>query len=117
NPCRCAVLWRDDSTMNHARLIHLLILCSSFILHPTSFLRADGGTIRLSERTGGYQVTVFTSPSPLRAGPVDVSVFIQSSSTGELITEARVTVQVAPHGRPEEAVSHPATTVTATNKL
>jgi hypothetical protein len=79
--------------------------------------RADGGTIRLSERKGGYQITVFTSPTPLRAGPVDVSVFVQDAATGEPVPEARVTVRASPRGRPAEAESYPATTEAATNKL
>src|SRR5262249_46030011 len=33
--------------------------------------RGDGGVVRLAERVGGYRVTVFTEPTPLRAGPID----------------------------------------------
>jgi len=43
-------------------------------------IRADGGTLRLWERAGNYKVAVFTDPTPLRAGPVDVSVFVQDAS-------------------------------------
>ena len=43
---------------------------------------ADGGQVRLTQRHGDMQITVFTSPSPLRAGPVDVSVCIQDAATG-----------------------------------
>ena len=46
------------------------LLVSSFILQPSSFLRADGGAVRLSERQGNYRLTVFTAPTPVRAGPV-----------------------------------------------
>src|SRR5207247_2257125 len=52
------------------RIPVVCIFASSFILHPSSFLRADGGTLCLLERAGGYQVAVFSSPTPLRAGPV-----------------------------------------------
>jgi hypothetical protein len=60
---------------------------------------------------------VFTSPTPFRAGPVDVSVFVQSAATGEVVTEARVAVRAALRGRMADAVSHAATTEAATNKL
>jgi hypothetical protein len=48
---------------------------------------------------------------------VDISVLVQDAVTGEAVPEARVLVHAAPRGRPEEAVSYPATTEAATNKL
>src|SRR5581483_6228372 len=93
------------------------LLVSSLIPHPSSFARADGGTVRLSRRHGEYQVTVFTAPTPVRAGPLDVSVLVQDVHTGRPVPEARITVQVAPRGRPGEALVQPATRDVATNKL
>ena len=72
--------------------------------------------MRLSQRAGGYQVTVFTSPTPLRAGPVDVSVFVQDAATGECVPEARVTVCLKAPGD-GRVLELPATTEAATNKL
>ena len=46
--------------------------------------RGDGGTVRLSRCEGGYRITVFTAPTPFRAGPVDISVLVQDAATGEL---------------------------------
>ena len=96
-----------------------LLLFSSFILHPSSLssLRADGGTVRLSQRQGNYQITVFTEPTPLRAGPVDVSVLVQDARTGQPLPRVEVTVRAAPRGRANEAIFHPATNKAATNKL
>jgi hypothetical protein len=82
---------------------------------PTA--RADGGTVRLSERRGGYQITVFTAPTPFRAGPVDISVLVQDAATGEPLPQTRVTIRATPRGRPEDAIRFPATTEPATNKL
>jgi hypothetical protein len=79
--------------------------------------RGDGGTVRLSEPRGGYRITVFTSPTPFRAGPVDVSVLVQDAATGEPVTEAAVSVRATPRGRPDADVRHTATTEAATNKL
>jgi hypothetical protein len=92
------------------------LVASSFLLPPSSFLRADGGAVRLRERAGGYQVAVFTSPTPLRAGPVDVSVLVQDAATGECVPEARVTVRLQGPGA-APALERPATTEAATNKL
>ncbi len=83
----------------------------------TPLLRADGGTVQLSERQGGYQVTVFTAPAPLRVGPVDVSVLVQHPDTGAPIPEAQVTLRAWPRGRADEALCVPATEEAATNKL
>lgn len=95
-------------------------LCWLVVLCPGAenrAVRADGGTLRLSERQGGYRIAVFTAPTPFRAGPVDVSVFIQDATTRAPVADARVTVRAAPRGRPDEAFHQPATTAAATNKL
>src|SRR5438270_5793134 len=93
------------------------VFVSSFLLPPSSFLRADGGTLCLLERAGGYQVAVFTSPTPLRAGPIDVSVLVQDASTREQVPRARVVVRMKRHGTTEPALEYEATTEAATNKL
>ncbi len=99
------------------RSMTFLLLISSFILHPSSFLRADGGTVRLSEQQGNYRLTVFTTPTPLRAGPVDVSVLVQDAATGEPASDVQVTIEAARRGPPAETIRRPATTGAATNKL
>jgi hypothetical protein len=87
-----------------------------FLLALSSFLRADGGTIRLLRKAGNYRVAVFTAPTPLRAGPVDISVLVQDASTNDPINGARVTVRLT-RADGEDELSYPATTEAATNKL
>jgi len=99
------------------RAMTCFLLISSFILPPSSFVQADGGTVRLSERQGNYRVTVFTAPTPLRAGPVDISVLIQDAATGEPASDVQVTIKATCRGFPAVAIQHPATTEAATNKL
>jgi hypothetical protein len=53
-------------------------------------LHADGGTLRLSEKHGPYRVAVFTSPQPLRAGLIDVSVLVQDAWNGEPLRDVAV---------------------------
>jgi hypothetical protein len=69
----------------------------------------------MSEKRGGYLITVFTSPAPFRAGPVDISVLVQDALTGELVPETRVTVRMTKPGL--LASEYPATREAATNKL
>jgi hypothetical protein len=108
---------KEESTMNRrARPIIGLFLLSSFVLCPLSFARADGGALRLRERVGSYQIAVFTSPTPFRAGPVDVSVFVQDAATGECVPQARVAVRLTARGS-GQVLEYPATAEAATNKL
>ncbi len=88
-----------------------------FLFQPLAALHADGGIVRFSERRGDYRITVFTSPNPLRAGPVDVSVFVKDAATGEPISSARIIVRASPRAHPDESIICPATTEAATNKL
>jgi hypothetical protein len=78
--------------------------------------RGDGGTVRASERCGPYRVTAFSSPVPLRAGPVDVSVLVQDDRT-RAVADVPVTVRVSPAGRAGPTMTRAATTEAATNKL
>ena len=95
-----------------------VVLPGWLLLGPSSAAaRADGGTIRLSQQQGGYRITVFTAPTPFRAGPVDISVLVQDAATGTPLPDVTVDVEVAPRGRLGEAVSIRATTEAATNKL
>ena len=48
----------------------------------------DGGAILARQTVNGLGLTVFASPAPLRAGPVDVSVLVQEGETPVL--DARV---------------------------
>ena len=108
---------KDESIICHrTQPIIGLLLLSSFILHPSSFARADGGTVRIREQAGAYQITVFTAPMPFRAGPVDVSVLVLDAATGECVPEARVTARLTPRGA-GEVLEYPATAEAATNKL
>jgi hypothetical protein len=76
---------------------------------------ADGGALRLSEAKGGYRITVFSAPTPFRAGPVDMSVLVQDPSTGDPMTQVLVTVRMTKSGG--LALEYPATSERATNKL
>jgi hypothetical protein len=92
----------------------LWLLLSSLIPQPSSLARADGGALRLSERAGDYQVAVFTTPTPVRAGAVDVSVLVLKADTQEPVPGVRVTIEAE---GPGTVVRQPATAGAATNKL
>ncbi len=68
------------------RLIPTLAIVIAF----TTWAHADSGLIRLSEVSGPWRVTVMTDPTPLRQGPVDVSVLVQDEATGRVIPDASI---------------------------
>jgi hypothetical protein len=77
----------------------------------------DGGALRCSERRDGRLITVFTTPTPLRAGPVDISALVQDAESGRPLRDVRITVRAHPIHQAQGRVSAPATTDAATNKL
>jgi hypothetical protein len=93
----------------------LLSICALFSWPSLSM--ADGGAVRLLERKGAYQIAVFTAPTPLCAGPVDVSVLVQNADTQEPISEVEIAIKATPRGEHGATISHPATIEAATNKL
>ncbi len=78
--------------------------------------RADGGRLQLSRSAGPYRVTVFTSPTPPRVGPVDVSVMVQDAATERILAGAEVTI-AATDQTSAQMVRGTATSAAATNKL
>jgi hypothetical protein len=91
---------------------------SSLALLATAFsVHADGGTLRLSQRRGPYRVTVFTAPTHLRAGPVDISVLVQDADSSKPLLDVPVEVRVRSVDVPETAMGGLASVEAATNKL
>jgi len=80
-------------------------------------VRGDGGTVRVSVLKGGWQVTVFTSPTPLRAGMVDVSVLVQDAKSLRPDSDVRVRVWAESRNEPKLVATERATREAATNKL
>lgn len=82
-----------------------------------SSAHADGGTLQFTGQRHGYQISIFTSPTPLRTGSVDVSVLVQETATGKIRTDVPISVRAFPLHHPESAIGGSATHEAATNKL
>ena len=77
---------------------------------------ANGGIVRISEApVGPWLVTVYSSPTPLRTGEVDISTLVQDSA--DAIVDVPITVDATPVGFVAEPVQAAATRRQATNKL
>ncbi|MDX2169893.1 MAG: hypothetical protein SF182_22670 [Deltaproteobacteria bacterium] len=72
----------------------------------------DGGLVRTSQAAGPYSITVFSAPTPLRAGPIDLSVLVQRDGTPVLDLPVSIVLRQG-DTRLEIAATHAA----ATNKL
>lgn len=78
------------------------------------FALADGGKVHLRRTAEPYQLTIFTSPTPLRAGPVDVSVLVQDAE-GQVVSDIEIDLQLKSESG---AILTPLVSqATATNKL
>ena len=76
---------------------------------------ADGGTVQFRKSVGPFSITVFTTPSPLRSGPVDISLMIQSSDNQQPLLDCATEVQLRKEG--EVSIRSEATHGAAQNKL
>jgi hypothetical protein len=77
---------------------------------------ADGGTVQLRREIGDLVITVFTAPSPLSVGPVDISLLVQSRNGLEPVLDANVFVLLHENESGTEFQAHP-TRDQARNKL
>jgi hypothetical protein len=81
------------------------------------FLRADGGKVLLQKQAGPFLITLFSDPSVVRVGRVDLSVLCQKSEDKSTILDAKVFLHLTkPGGAEIVEFTLPATHRAATNK-
>jgi hypothetical protein len=81
------------------------------------FLRADGGKVLLQRQAGPFLITLFSDPSVVRVGRVDLSVLCQKSGDKSTILDAKVFLHLTkPGGAEIVEFTLPATHQAATNK-
>lgn len=93
-----------------------LVAWLAFMLAAT-VLHADGGMLRLRQKSGPFLVSVFTFPEVLRAGPVDVSVLVQDQRTGHVLLDSFVDLRFEPPAGSGAPIFVRASHAQATNKL
>jgi hypothetical protein len=81
-----------------ARLWLRGLLLAVALSTPSLRAQADGGLVQLHHTAGQFIVTVFASPSPPRAGPVDVSVLAQDRADGRAALDVEVFVRLRSAG-------------------
>lgn len=94
-------------------MIRLLRLLPILLL--TSLAMGDGGVVRTSQQQGPWVITVFSSPTPFRVGPVDLSVLVQDAETRDTVFDVNVNLMLR-HAA-ADAILVEATREAATNQL
>jgi hypothetical protein len=69
---------------------YTLLVLAGMLAQATAF--ADGGLVLLRKEAGAFVITVFTSPDPRSAGPVDISLLVQNRNGLEPVLDADVSV-------------------------
>ena len=72
-----------------SRWLCALLLGAAFQQAP-----ADSGRLRSSKPAGPFLVTLFTMPEPLTPGPADFSVMVQDAASGQILSDAAVTLDL-----------------------
>jgi hypothetical protein len=57
-------------------------------------LFADGGAVLSRQESGPFVITVFAAPVPLRAGPIDLSVLVQTRDALDPVLDADVSIRL-----------------------
>ena len=92
----------------------LLFSVLMILAQATAF--ADGGTVQWRKQAGSLVITVFTTPAPLSAGPVDISLLVQNGNGLEPVLDANVSLVLRADASSEEVRAQP-TREQAQNKL
>ena len=92
----------------------LLLPIVMTLAQATAF--ADGGTVQLRKEAGALVITVFSSPAPLSAGLVDISLLVQNRSGLEPVLDANVSLLLRADASGTEIQARP-TREQAQNKL
>lgn len=84
----------SSSILRHGLLCLALWICCSGIS------QADGGRVLAEKSAGGYRVVLFGGPSPLRAGMVDLSLFLERDGKSGPVLDAVVHFRLNKLSRP-----------------
>ncbi len=103
--------------MRSRQLIRAIIAGTVAVLVSAWSAAANGGQVRVANYpVGPYEITVFTSPTPLQTGMVDVSVLLQRRDTKAIVDDAQIVLTVEPvGGGPSQ--NYPVSREQAINKL
>lgn len=93
------------------------VLIPCLLIMLATVVHADSGVVRASEIDGPWRLTVFSEPTPLRAGRVDLSVLVQGAEDDEPILDAVISLLLEHADEEVDSLLIEATREAATNRL
>jgi hypothetical protein len=99
------MLWNPER--DFCRRLLWLGVCGVFMLLLPARLHADGGVVRIREQKAPYVVTVFSPSEVASRTPTDISVLLQDSPTGDVITDGIVDITLTAPGGARVASGDP----------
>ena len=105
-----------NCTSRFARVwrIVAVVALGQTVQQPTAF--ANGSTVQWRKQAGSLLITVFTTPAPLSAGPVVISLLVQNRNGLEPVLDANVSLLLRADASGGEVQARP-TREQAQNKL
>jgi hypothetical protein len=86
--------------MSMRRAISRGLACILLWVFMADALHADGGRVLAEKQAGSYRVVLFGNPSPLRAGLVDLSLFVEQAEKIGPVLDAVVSFRLNKFSRP-----------------
>ncbi len=84
--------WTRRSPTRRTRGSDILNVCAIALLATPLF--ADGGAVLSRQESGPFVITLFAAPVPLRSGPIDLTVLVQTRDTLEPVVAAEVSIRL-----------------------
>lgn len=92
------------------------LMLAAVLLSP-SLTNADSGIVRISTIDGPYRITVFSEPTPLRVGLIDLSVMVQETTSETPVLDATISMLLEHEDDSVSSMLVEATREAATNQL
>jgi hypothetical protein len=92
------LIQQQRKPVTFSRWASLVMLLPAIVGVANLEAHADGGVVQFEKAAGPFVITVFTTPSPLRAGPIDISLMIQSREDQQPLLDCQALVQLRKEG-------------------
>lgn len=74
------------------------VLALATLCGAAGLVFGDGGALILQQRAGSLNISVFATPSPLRAGTADFSVLVQDAETEDVLLNGAIELDLSKTG-------------------
>jgi hypothetical protein len=108
--------WLARPAAGCVRCVRQMTLLAALLVSLATATFADGGLVRVSRASGPLRITVFTTPTPLRVGPIDISVLVQPVGSDAPLLDLPISLSLYADGDSTRQLTASATHAQATNQ-